>query len=113
MPRSNCSSDTISFVAFNFVTVNGGVELAKILFHRIFHRYRGWLWAEGESFQGDDTELLLQVIAAVNARVKILPTVFRRKKKYGVFINCRSESGSLSVWSLSVTALAGSSCKPH
>ena len=87
MPRSNCSSDTISFVALNFVTVNGGVELAKILFHRIFHRYRGWLWAEGERFQGDDTELLLQVIAAVNARVKILPTVFRRKKKYGVFIN--------------------------
>ena len=67
----------------------GELSWAKILFHRIFHRYRGWLWAEGERFQGDDTQLPLQVIAAVNARVKILPTVFRRKKNTG----CLSTEG--------------------
>lgn len=63
----------------------GKLSWAKILFHRIFHRYRGWLWAEVERFQGDDTQLLLQVIAAVNTRVKTLPSVLRRKKPQGFF----------------------------
>lgn len=91
----------------------GKLSWAKILFHRIFHRYRGWLWAEVERFQGDDTQLLLQVIAAVNTRVKTLPSVLRRKKPQGFFfINRRSKSGSLSMWSVSITALAGRSCKP-
>ena len=41
MPRSNRSSDTISFVAFNFVTVNGGVELGQNSFSQDISQIQG------------------------------------------------------------------------
>ena len=59
--------------------LTGDLSWAKILFHRIFHRYRGWLRAEVERFQGDGTHLLLPVIAAINTGAEMLPSVFRRK----------------------------------
>ena len=73
----------------------GELSWAKILFHRIFHRYRGWLWAQVERFPGDDTQLLLQVITSVNTGVKMLPSVFRRKKPTG-FLS--TEGQKVEVW---------------
>ena len=57
---------------------------AKILFHRMFHRYRGLLWAEVERFQGDDTQLLLWVVA-VKTKVKVLPSMFASTRSWSFY----------------------------
>lgn len=51
----------------------------QILFRRTLHRYRGLLWAEVERFRGEDTQLLLQVVA-VKTRVEMFPPVVGRNR---------------------------------